>query len=364
MKVERNIHLRKGVTGFLKDIWRDAHYRYFWSNPWRHMVYRWGWHLRPVLMTAGKYPLAVDVEFANGCNFRCIMCQQSTNWLPKADETFMSWDTLAKVMDQAMRLGVHSMKVNWRGEATLDPDCGRKCLYMKMMGVHELQMNTNASKLTEELSVELIESLDRIIFSCDGISPETYNKIRRGGNFDIFLEKLKMFRQLRDLKSSKLPFWHPRKGLPVIRLNMAIMEQNHHEVPQVRKFFKDLVDEVFFNSVYQPQGSKGVNKGQKRQEKRQGCPQIWQRLIVDVRGNVMPCCVDYQEKIKMGNVHQQSLRVIWHGRARDLRNAHKNHRGRSIPGCASCDNFSLSKKNDKGEVEWTDTGSTAGGTGC
>ena len=364
MNIGIDINKRRSWSGFFKDIQRDAKTRIFWNNPIRHLQYRHGWNFRPDKQDAGTYPLSVDVELANGCNFRCIMCQQSTEWLDKKDEHFMDWATLRLVVDECKRLGVHSMKVNWRGESLLDPEAGDKILWMKRQGIHEVQMNTNASKLEDSLNEKLIEGLDRIIFSCDGISKETYNTIRRGGDWSTFLKKVTHFRQMRDKKDSLLNWWDNRYRLPVIRINMAVMEQNYHEVEDVKVLFRGIADEVFFNSVYRPQDAKDThNKGQHRVEKRKGCPQIYQRLIVDVLGNVMPCCVDYQEKIKLGNVGDNSLSDIWNKKENYLRLAHEKHKARLINGCKGCDSFALSDIQD-GKIVWTDTDGKKMETGC
>lgn len=366
MDIGIDINKRRSWSGFWKDIRRDIKTRIFWNAPITHLIYRHAWNFRPDQQSAGDAPLSVDVELANGCNFRCVMCQQSTEWLAKKDEHFMDWPTLKLVTDECKRIGVYSMKVNWRGESTLDPECGKKVRYLKEAGIHEVQMNTNASKLDNDVLVnDLIAGLDRIIFSCDGMSPETYNKIRRGGNFNVFLKNVTRFRRLRDEKDAKLGFFDKRRGLPVIRLNMAIMEQNHHEVDDIKVLFRGICDEIFFNKVYRPQNAASDhNKGQHRTDKRRGCPQIYQRLIVDVEGNVMPCCVDYQKKLNMGNVSDISLNDIWNKKGNALRNIHKNHAARKLPGCAGCDNFALSALNDKKEVVWTTVGDGASSYGC
>jgi len=365
MNIGIDINKRQSLSGFIKDIQRDIRTRIFWNDPIKHLAYRWKWNYWPIHHKVDTHPLSVDVELANGCNFRCIMCQQSTEWLAKKDEHFMSWDTLTSVVEECVNIGVYSMKVNWRGESTLDPDCGDKICFIKRSGIHEVQMNTNASRLTKELNSKLLVGLDRIIFSCDGISKDTYNNIRRGGDFSTFLKNVTQFRRMRDERDKKLGMFNPRKGLPVIRINMAVMEQNHHEVEDFKVLFRGIADEVFFNSVYRPQGSSETqNKGQKRISKRKGCPQIYQRMIVDVLGNVMPCCVDYQEMLNMGNVGQDSISRIWNSRQSAIRYVHNNHNGRSLKGCKNCDNFSLASKDKSGEIVWTDTGSKDIASGC
>lgn len=336
---------------FLKDIWSDRNELktpMFWRSPFKHLWYRIQWHLRPALKWPGKYPLDVDVELAKSCNFRCTMCQQSTNWWNKekvtVEQSLMSWETFVKVVDECAELGVYSMKINWRGEPMMNPNLAAYIRYMKSAGIHEVQMNTNASYITEENSRELIEAgIDRIIFSCDGLSRETYNKIRVGGDFDTFMENLRLFNEVR---------WSYKllgRKVPVIRINMSIQESNKQEIPLAKKFFSTLCDELRLNTVYSPQGM----KDEKRKVKRKGCPQIYQRLIVSSEGDVVPCCVDFLKKLNLGNVEKVSLRETYTRTVQAIRNVHEKHKGRNLDGCTKCDNFSLSSKNEKGELIWT-----------
>jgi radical SAM protein with 4Fe4S-binding SPASM domain len=203
----------------------------------------------------------------------------------------------------------------------------------------EVQMNTNGSRMDWRLSWKLINSgLDRIIFSCDSVDPERYNRIRKGGDFDTFAQNLKEFKYLRGEREK-----------PIIRLNVAVMEENRGEIKDIKKFFKDFVDEFRFNTVYQQQGT----QGEKRKIKKRDCPQIWQRLVIDVHGNVMPCCVDIKEMLKLGSVKTASLGKIWKGgRLEGIRNLHRKHYARQLVGCSACDNFALSELNEKNKVVW------------
>jgi radical SAM protein with 4Fe4S-binding SPASM domain len=334
-------NLMETLKQFLKDIWNDRHELktpMFRRSPFKHLWYRFQWHLRPALKWPSKYPLAVDVELAKSCNFRCTFCQQSTGWWNKekvtVEESLMPWETFTKTVDQAVKLGVYSMKVNWRGEPMMNPNLGSYIRYMKSVGIHEVQMNTNASYITEENSKELIESgLDRIIFSCDGISRETYNKLRVGGDFNKFMENLRIFNDVRWL------YKRMGKQVPVIRINMSIQKGNAHEIPMARKFFATLSDEIRFNSVYSPQSE----KEEKRKVKRHGCPQIYQRLIVSSEGDTVPCCVDFRKKLNLGNVEKVSLREAYVTKVQAIRDKHEKHEGRELDGCAKCDNFAISE---------------------
>lgn len=339
-----------------------------WHQPFgrklKHLWYRLQWELRPALKWARKVPLAVDIELAAVCNFRCTFCQQSTGWYEewhKAGKVkpYMDWETVKRIVDECARIGVYSMKLNWRGEPMLCPHFVDAILYMKQHGIHEVQCNTNASKLTEDITDRIIAAgIDRVIFSCDGISKETYNTLRRGGDFDIFMRNVRMFRE-------RCNAWRDLgKRVPIVRINVAIQEANKHEADLFPSFFNGIADELRVNTVYNPQMRNKLLGSEHRITKRKGCPQIYQRMIVSAEGDAVPCCADYLKQINLGNVHEKSLAQMYNGKQASIRTAHERNLGRTIPGCRNCDLFSLSSLDDSGNVVWTDVDNGVKQSGC
>ena len=324
----------------------------------KHLKYRLLWELRPLLKWAGNIPLAVDVELSSYCNFRCIFCQQASNWWNKTgmkvEESHMSWEIFTRVVDECSEMGVYSMKINWRGEPMANPHFQECIRYMKQKGIHEVMMNTNASYITEEnVDALILSGIDRIIFSCDGISKETYNRIRKGGDWDGFIKKIRLF-------SSRIKFFKGILGsdykscrlIPKSRINTAVMEENYHEIPQFREIFSSLVDELRFNTLYNPQSRNKFLGSRRRIEKRKGCPQIYQRMIVSHDGDVVPCCADYEKKLNLGNLSKLSLRSMYRGEMGAVRKIHEMNRARRfLHGCRNCDLFLLSEI-ENGKISW------------
>ena len=335
----------KLISDIVRDLSRETKTPMFRRSPIRHLLYRLAWHLRPYFQNAGSHPLAVDIEFKSACNFKCVFCQQSTYEKHTKDWSNIDWGLLKRSVDELVEAGVYSAKVNWRGESTLDPEVAEKIKYMKDAGLHEVIMNTNASKLTPELSVKLVEAgLDRIIFSCDGLSKETYDMLRRGGKFEVFERNVREFRRIRDNLGSKTP---------VIRINAAIMAQNKHEIPHFREFFRDIAEEFRFNTVYQPTGANGgLNDGAHRTTHHKGCTQIYQRMIIDLNGDVVNCCANWQKRAPAGNILREGLLDLWGRKSEGLRYTHEKHMARKLDMCKDCDLFSLSERNDSGKVIW------------
>lgn len=314
----------------------------------KHLKYRLLWEFRPLFKIAGSYPLAVDIESHSACNYRCIFCQKTDDsYWETQDEKEMNWNTFKTIVDECASLGVYSMKLNWRGEPLLHKQISEMIAYMKRSGIHEVMMNTNGSKLDIELSDKIIHAgLDRIIFSCDGISKETYNKIRRGGDWDNFYGNVKNFSDRCKLYKSL------GRQVPIIRINTAVMEENFHEIPNFKKVFEGIADEIRYNTVYNPQSSNKYLKDRKRQEKRKGCPQIYQRMIVSCEGDAVPCCADYKKQLKLGNVDKTSIRDMYLNKMEKIRNVHESHNARKLEGCKNCDLFSLSSKDADGNIQW------------
>lgn len=44
------------------------------------------------------------------------------------------------------------------------------------------------------------------------------------------------------------------------------------------------------------------------------CPQIFKLMIINPFGKVSPCCYDWEDKLTIGDVHDETLYDIWNGK--------------------------------------------------
>ena len=67
------------------------------------------------------------------------------------------------------------------------------------------------------------------------------------------------------------------------------------------------------------------------------CPQIFKSLQVNANGVVVPCCIDWAAKNKLGNIDNEKLVDIWEGdKLNELRLKHlRNERSSFLP-CSQC----------------------------
>ena len=63
-------------------------------------------------------------------------------------------------------------------------------------------------------------------------------------------------------------------------------------------------------------------------------------ISIHANGDVSVCCVDWEKKTKIGNIHSESLVSIWNGSAlREIQRRHLMGLRSTLPGCSTCDYF-------------------------
>jgi radical SAM protein with 4Fe4S-binding SPASM domain len=317
--VKSSFFSTKEISNIFAEPERGIDIRYRW--------YRFKWIFAPKFHYVTEFPTHLDIEISNKCNLRCVMCP--INFMDEKGG-LISFGLFKKIIDEGADYGLNSIKLNWRGEPLIHPKIVDMVKYAKERGVLDVQFNTNGLLLTPEKSRELIDAgLDRIIFSVDGASKEVYEKIRKGGNFDLLTKNIKHFVKIKREKKSIKPF---------TRIQMVEMKENKHEVKKFVEMWTPFIDEVCANPYLNPWGM-----GEDRSTKsikvlgRKPCNQLWQRMTISYDGKVMMCCGDWSMKSVIGDVNEKSIYSLWHGKKLNkIRKMHINNRVGEVKACEKC----------------------------
>lgn len=295
----------------------------------RYLEYRKKWANNPKNFVLEDGPLHLDIEPTNACDLKCPMCPR-TLLLADQDKSKkfkignMPIDTYKRIIDEAVEIGVYSVKLNYMGEPLVHPQIVDMVKYAKDKGIVDVMFNTNANLLNEDLSKKLIEAgLDKIFFSFDSPIKEKYEEIRVGANFDKTLANIKYMVALRN-----------ELGLisPLTRVSMVLMEDNKADFDEFVKLFRDIVDIVAYVEYQNPVREKKtqINEGF-------ACSQLWQRMFILWDGDVIPCCNDEERQCLMGNIHQNSIKEIWNNEKYvQTREKHRTGRYYDIEICSTC----------------------------
>jgi len=274
-------------------------------------------------------PLCLDIEVASICDLACPFCFREYIATPDKiiDEKFCF-----NLIEQAASMGIPSIKFNWRGEPLLHPKLPEFINFAKKKGILETIINTNATQLDSKMAGKLIKSgLDYIIYSFDGGTKKTYEKMRPGrfkeNSFDKVYENIKNFKKIRDELGCKFPF---------TRIQMILMEETINEVDNFFELFSECVDDLGV-IPYSERGGKVSDLTKEERQKykeilikhnlaegthymrdvfgnisvakgRLPCEQPFQRLLVTYEGRVAMCCEDWGAKHPIGYAHVKSLK--------------------------------------------------------
>lgn len=141
------------------------------------------------------FPLNVAIEPTNHCNFNCIMCSHDKMTRKKG---IMDIRLYKKIIDEIADVNPDTrIWLDFYGEPlTIKYKLYYMIDYAIKKGVSNVNLNTNASLLDEEMAEMLLDSgLSYLSIDCDGFSNEVYEKIRRGGNRDKLFKNIEYLLQ-------------------------------------------------------------------------------------------------------------------------------------------------------------------------
>ena len=279
---------------------------------------------------AREFPMMSVISFVYVCNARCPNCPYTNSEIREdyKDRPFMNEDTFKIIADQCGEYNAW-IRISGGGEPMLHPQAVELMEYAKKAGA-KIGLITNGSKFTDDDMNRLLRAqVDMIEFSVDAADKKTYEALRAGLGWETVLNNIKRMVKLRNrLKSTT-------------RIIASGVNQKGVDIDAVARFWEPLVD-VFQKRKYLTWGITDPEKTADPTpylppEQRVPCPFLFERLNIDSRGKVMVCGLDIAAKTDMGNVHDESIKDIWHGDGFEYyRKMHLARRGEEIELCKNC----------------------------
>ena len=286
-----------------------------------------------------KFPTLIQIQTINQCNASCIMCPNS--YIKNEKIELMSDSLFKKIImeigDQNEFSFVHLYLQN---EPLMDAKIFEKIKFIKKIsnGTIATGIVTNGSLFTDEKIKQLIESgNDIIVFSIDAFKRVTFEKIRKGLNFD------KIINSIEKILSSK---YSNR-----VFVKYVIQKDNIAEVNDFENFWKKKGVEVLFSDLLNRTGdlenfddySTTIEKKYKLEGEKifsglvKNCTDLLYKFNILVNGDVILCCNDYNKKMILGNVNEKSISEIWNSETfQKIRKTVHEGNYKKIPVCKDC----------------------------
>jgi len=296
-----------------------------------------------VLPLAG--PFALNLETTNVCNFRCRMCPVSFADYEEqvGGVTTMPSERISRLFDELRgfpRLRV--LRFHSEGEPLINKDLAaliRECNDKQIS--ERTELTSNGSALTERIADALVDSrLTYLRVSIYGMTDERQRFVTQS---KISVERIQRnvaaLRRIRDAKRSSYPHIYVK----------MIDGQDAGEKEAFFATYRPIADEVELETPmdwnsYEQRDLAGavvqLGRGKERRPGRAVCPYPFYSLVIKASGDVVACCVDWNKKTCVGNIHEQSLKEIWFGeRLRKFRRMHLERRRHENSSCRNCSFF-------------------------
>jgi len=265
-------------------------------------------------------PNFISVEATNFCNLQCPECPTGKKQLSSSDCSVMDIILYKQVIDE-LKVSLMHVIFYFQGEPFLHTQLNELIQYAHEARLHT-STSTNAQFLTNERAKEIVESgLDKLIVSIDGCTQEVYETYRVGGNLQKAIEGIE-----------RIVAWKKalKSATPLVVIQFLVLKTNEHQMKDMKQLAKTLrADRLTFktaqlsdfvngNSLLPTQnryarykkGKDGKFHVKGNQPNR--CWRLWSGAVVNVHGEVLPCCFDKASEFSFGNIQESSFPACWH----------------------------------------------------
>jgi MoaA/NifB/PqqE/SkfB family radical SAM enzyme len=269
------------------------------------------------------------IDITRECNLRCIMCPQSRGIAPRPAK--MPLDLFQSIVDEVCE-NRPLIKLYLSGEPLLHAGLFEMIDYAGAKGCRTM-IHTNATGLTQEMAEKLLSSsLTFLSFSFDGGSLEVYEHLRPPAKFNEVRSNIRRYLDLRRQCGRG-----PHTTIEIIRMR----DTDSLIQPFVEEWMASGADDVRIVPYLTWHGLVADRHVEARPE----CPLFkpcaapFQHGCILSDGTAVPCCLDINGRMPLGNVTKGRFREIWSG------NTYRRLRLQMLTGtfpsdgiCERCDN--------------------------
>ena len=173
-----------------------------------------------------KLPHFVIIEPHNKCNLKCPLCPVGNGTMERARQsmTLEQYEQLIGEIKPFVRRAI----IAGAGEPTFHKQCFEMIRIAEQSGIR-IVLETNGSIDHAEAIVGA--GTTEVLFALDGLSSETYEQYRIGGDFDRTIANLERLCRLKRERGSE----HPR-----VNLQFVVMRDNEKDIPALLEFAREL----------------------------------------------------------------------------------------------------------------------------
>lgn len=262
----------------------------------------------------------VYLEITNVCNLKCDFCPQT-----KRKAEFMSEATFKLILDQIKPFTDH-LNLHVKGEPLLHPNLG-SFLDISYAKGFKVNITTNGTLIKDVGDMLLKKAAIRQI----NFSLHSFDGNQNGKSKDEYIDCILEFSKRAILESNmiiSLRLWNLDEAL----LTEDQRKRNSDIIHKIEEFFKlpykikgnfsetkalKISDRVYLNQDYE---FKWPDLKEEEDFSKGYCLGLKNQVAILVNGTVVPCCLDGEGIMNLGNIHEYNFADIVNGkRAESIR---------------------------------------------
>ena len=229
--------LHSDTAHLLQSSITDGSYRYCNNNQCAYLLDHKG--TDPWSNTVPKNKIKhIRLAIDDSCNLSCPSCRKQKIFL-KGGKMF---DIRSKMVDNVIEFlkeQKHTIQVHIGSDGDPFASLIYRRFMMKTRGMDHLRysIQTNGLLLKKNFHKfkHITDNLNHIGISMDGATKHTYEKLRRGGVFELLLENLEFLRSIKTFD---------------IHLHFVVQRENYREIEQLIEIgIRHGVDKIFLNRI-------------------------------------------------------------------------------------------------------------------
>lgn len=243
----------------------------------------------------------IYIEITNICNLSCAFCPQG-----KRKKEFMTVEKFKQILEQ-IKFNTNLIMLHVKGEPLLHADLEQILKQCEESGLN-VNITTNGTLLKDRLTILINSKALRQV----NISLHSYTQNKKIQK-DYLKDVCEAVSKLKEKTYISYRLWN-LKNLKENLKNKEILEflSEKYRMPHLiedtrNNTFLKLEDNVFLNQDEQfvwPQN------GNKEYGKYGTCYGLRKQIAILVNGDVVPCCMDAEGELKLGNIFEQTLDEI------------------------------------------------------
>jgi radical SAM protein with 4Fe4S-binding SPASM domain len=256
-------------------------------------------------------PFVINVDPSSICNFKCKYCFQASNKL--THKGVMTWSTYSKILSNIHKFPslIKTLRLYAFGEPLVNPLFFDMVKIAKDLHISEdIDTTTNGSLLNPDLNLKIIKAgIDRINISVMGVNSKHYKQFAQYTlDFERYVDNIAHLYNNRD------------NCIIFVKINGDMLSKDDQQrfidifTPISSGCAIEHVMDCWYDCHMEGvERNKNVGVYGQPLTHVDVCPYIFYSFCVQYDGEVSACFLDWNRKLILGNIHQNSLKEIWEG---------------------------------------------------